>query len=235
MSAAPTIFWFRRDLRRADHPALAAAARAGSGRVLGAFVVDDVFAAPAGPTRAAFLTSSLRALDDDIAGSLVVRTGDPAPVLAGLAAECGAREVFATADFAPAGRRRDERVARSLAEGGVALRLIDSPYVVAPGSLTTRGGAPWRVFGAYRGRWEPLAVPATTPAPDVEWVGAASEGPAALMARAARRRPWYFGTLPDDPPSALLPAGEAPARALLAAHARRVDAYDLERNVPALD
>jgi len=40
MTSAPTILWFRRDLRLHDHPALDAAAKAGP--VTALFVLDDV-------------------------------------------------------------------------------------------------------------------------------------------------------------------------------------------------
>ncbi|MDQ6936522.1 MAG: deoxyribodipyrimidine photo-lyase, partial [Actinomycetota bacterium] len=41
-----SVMWFRRDLRRHDHPALAAAAAAGP--VTALFVLDDSLRAPAG-------------------------------------------------------------------------------------------------------------------------------------------------------------------------------------------
>ncbi len=52
--------------------------------MLGVFVMDDRLSAPAGANRLAFLDGSLDALDDDIGGHLVLRSGDPAVVLAEL-------------------------------------------------------------------------------------------------------------------------------------------------------
>ncbi len=86
--------WFRRDLRLADHPALAAAAN--HGPVVPVFVLDPRLARPAGAARLAFLFRCLRALDDSLAGALVVRHGSPADALAQLVQDTGADAVYAT-------------------------------------------------------------------------------------------------------------------------------------------
>jgi len=112
----PSLLWFRRDLRVADHPALVEAASRGP--VVPLFVLDPALLGPAGGPRTAFLFRSLRALDDALDGRLVVRPGDPADVVPALAAEVGAAATFVTADFGPYGRRRDREVARALKEAG---------------------------------------------------------------------------------------------------------------------
>src|SRR5688572_23546973 len=105
---ATSLVWFRRDLRLSDHPALIEAVQAarGGGEVVPAFCLDDRLWSPAGDHRRALLAGSLRALDRDIGGHLVVRHGDPVRVLPALAAEVGATDVFVTADFAPYGTQR---------------------------------------------------------------------------------------------------------------------------------
>ena len=56
-----SLLWLRRDLRLADHPALVAASEAASGgSVLPLFVLDPRLWDPAGPSRRAWLTRSLR-------------------------------------------------------------------------------------------------------------------------------------------------------------------------------
>ena len=232
MDGAATIFWFRRDLRTGDHPALEAAAARGA--VLGAFVGDPALLAPAGPARVAHLVASLRALDSSIGGRLVVRTGPPGGVLGVLASEVGARRVVATADFGPAGRARDEGVGRALRARGVDLELLDSPYAVAPGTVRTRAGEPCRVFSAYRRAWAPLDKGGARPAPPVAWRAAPGEDPSGLLALAGSIRPDYFADLPDDPP-APAPAGEAAAHATLEAFLARAARYGESRNLPALE
>ena len=113
MSRPPALFWFRRDLRLSDNPALLAAVRDGDGAVAPVFVADPALLASVGPARAAYLRATLTALDESLGGRLIVRVGEPETVLADVAREVGASSLFATADFTPAARRRDARVART--------------------------------------------------------------------------------------------------------------------------
>ncbi len=149
----PSILWFRRDLRLADHPALLEAVRRGDGAVVALFVVDDDFLAPCGATRAAYLRATLEALDVAIGGRLVVRVASRRRSWRLSRREVGATQVLASEDFGPRGRARDAHVARALASRGVPSSLLDGPYAVAPGTVTTRAGTPCRVFGAYQRGW----------------------------------------------------------------------------------
>ena len=92
----PTVMWFRRDLRLEDNPALVAAGKASqSGKVVPLFVLDPMFLTRSGAPRLAFLFRSLRDLNDQMSGSLVIRIGDPVDVVAQVANEVGATEIFA--------------------------------------------------------------------------------------------------------------------------------------------
>src|SRR6185436_6208840 len=101
--SAPSVVWFRRDLRLADHPALSTAAA--DGPVVPLFVLDPRFLSRAGAPRLAFLLRGLAALDESMGGALLVRTGDPVDVVPAVAAEAKAAAVHVTADFGPYGRR----------------------------------------------------------------------------------------------------------------------------------
>jgi len=155
MEPVATVMWFRRDLRLFDHPALMAAAEATAGRgVVPLFVLDDRLLGPSGAARVAFLLRSLRALDADLrahGGALVMRRGRPETVVPAVAAETGAAEVHASADFGPYGAARDERVRRAL--GPIRLVATGSPYAVAPGRVTTQAGKPFQVFGPFYRAW----------------------------------------------------------------------------------
>ena len=170
----PVVLWFRRDLRVTDHPALLAAvdeARADGGGVLPLFVADDGLLASGGPNRQAYLVATLASLDRTLGGALTLRRGRPEEVVAAVAAEVGASVVFATGDCAPYGRRRDARVAAALAGGGRSLRLVGSPYAVAPGRVVTGAGAPYRVFTPFRRAWSAVGHSAPSTAPiAVRWV-----------------------------------------------------------------
>ena len=230
---SPVIFWFRRDLRLSDNPALIAAARRGDGRVVATFVIDPRLSARVGPARGAYLVATLRALDDSLGGSLVLRRGDPARELRELARETGAREVVATEDFAPAGRARDARVRRALEGDGIALTLLDSPYVVRPGTVRTKAGTPAKVFTPFRRAWENEPQPAPRARVDgVTWVRAERVGPHELSDVVARRRPEYFGDLPDAAPRIDGRVGEKGAGLALREFVTRLDDYAQTRNRP---
>jgi deoxyribodipyrimidine photo-lyase len=145
-----SVLWFRRDLRLHDHPALLAAADAGT-EVLGVFVLDDALWAASGEPRRAFLAGCLADLGRRMGGRLVVVRGEPAQVVPRLAAEVGATSVHVSADHGPYGRERDERVAKALGE--VPLVRTGSPYAVAPGRVTKSDGEPYRVYTPFYRAW----------------------------------------------------------------------------------
>ena len=170
--------WFRRDLRLADHPALAAAASTGL-PVVPLFVVDPAFAA-AGAPRRAYMNEALRRLDESMAGALVYRFGDPADVVPRFAAEMEAATVFVTRDHGPYGRRRDAVVAERLRADDRSLVGRGSPYVVAPGTIVKDDGTPYAMFTPFLRRWRTHVIAAPLDRPEVEWRGAptvACDGP----------------------------------------------------------
>ena len=67
--------WFRRDLRLEDNPALIAASKVGD--VTPLFVLDPMFLQRSGAPRLAFLFRTLRELNRELGGALVVRVCDP--------------------------------------------------------------------------------------------------------------------------------------------------------------
>jgi deoxyribodipyrimidine photo-lyase len=219
VGGAPTIAWFRRDLRLADNPMLEAAAEGGGG-VVGLFVIDPALVSPAGDHRLAFLQGSVAELADRTGGALVVRHGDPVAVVAELAAETGATAVHVTEDFGPYGRRRDEAVAAALAERGVELVRTDSPYAVAPGRLHATGGGPFKVFTPYFRAWTAAGWdrPGGEPG-ELRWV---EDLPSQAIA---------LGGIPVD----RFPPGEAAAHRRLEDFLAVVGDYDERRNRPDLD
>lgn len=152
VAMAPTVLWFRRDLRLADHPALLAARDAGE-EVVPLFVNDPALRGPSGPRRLAFLSGCLAALDADLGGRLCIRTGDPAEVVSAVAREVVAGSVHVSEDFGPYGRRRDEAVEAALGVDGRALVRTGSAYAVSPGRVTRGADQPYKVFTPYYHAW----------------------------------------------------------------------------------
>jgi deoxyribodipyrimidine photo-lyase len=145
-----SVWWIRRDMRLADNKALQAAAA--DGAVVPLFVVDPVFASAGGPRRE-YMFATLRALDADMGGALVVRNGRPHEVVPEIASAVGAASVHIASDFAPYGRRRDARVRDVLTARGIALAESDSNYVVDPGVVRKDDGTPLKVFTPFFKRW----------------------------------------------------------------------------------
>ncbi|MGI9645107.1 MAG: cryptochrome/photolyase family protein [Ilumatobacteraceae bacterium] len=219
--------WFRRDLRLADHPALMTAATDHDG-VVPVFVLDPTFAW-AGAPRLAFLHDCLASLDASIRRqsdhALVVRRGDPTEVIPAIAEEIDASTVYVTRDYTPYGRRRDARVAERLRGVDRHLRGVGSPYAVAPGGVRKGDGTPYAVFTPFSRTWRSVGWEAPLDAPtadDVGWAGGdlRSDG---------------LGPRPD--PGCEIPrAGEAAAWERWADfRATGLDAYDQERDLPAVD
>jgi deoxyribodipyrimidine photo-lyase len=151
-----SVLWLRRDLRRRDLPALAAAADAASssgGEVHVLFVIDPVLWDHCGPVRRGWLAASVRAAAASYDGRLSVRVGDPATKVRAFATEVGAGSVHVSAETTPYGVRRDSRVRDHLAERDVEWVATGSPYAVGPGRVRTREGTPYRVFTPFARAW----------------------------------------------------------------------------------
>jgi deoxyribodipyrimidine photo-lyase len=151
-----------------DHPALAAAARAGA--VVPLFVVDDALLASgfASPNRARFLCQSLADLDAALrrrGGALVVRRGDVVREAVALARAVRAGAISASADVSQYASRRQQRLARACGEAGLALRLFPGVTVVPPGALTPADGDHFRVFTPYWRRWRTADLRGVEPPP----------------------------------------------------------------------
>lgn len=165
--------WFRRDLRLEDNSALVAAAKASQSRkVTPLFVLDPMFLTRSGAPRLAFLFRSLRDLNDQMSGSLVIRIGDPVDVVAQVANEVGATEIFAAKDFAPYGQKRDALVAQALENIGAKLNHVGSPYAVDPGTVRKADNTPYAVFTPFSKIWLAHGWPAPTGKARITWHGA---------------------------------------------------------------
>ncbi len=169
MPAPPTVVWFRRDLRVADHPALSSAAARGP--VVCLWVCDPALLARRhhhAPLRLAFLRDGLTALDGELrarGGALAIRIGDPAHVVPELAREVGADTVAWTREISPWGRARDAAVRTALDAAGVATHEHDGDLVARLDDIPGPAGEGYRVFAPFFRHWCALPVPAHIPAP----------------------------------------------------------------------
>lgn len=202
MAQSATLFWLRRDLRRADHPGWRAALE-GGGPVIPVFLFDEVVDAH-GAAPAWRLGESVADLARSLAsrGSrLVLRRGHAADALVALARETGARRIVWSRAYDARSRARDESAEAALREAGVEVRTVGASLLFEPWTVETKSGGPYRVFTpfwrAVRGRDvpAPLAAPRDLSPPEVwprsdrlaDWrLGAAMNRGAAVVARHAR-------------------------------------------------
>ena len=132
------IVWFRRDLRISDHPALIAAME-GADEIVPVFILNSVQIARAGEKLRAYMSQSLRALDESLGNRLHVVDGDAVEVLQELIEKYDVKEVHISAEYERFGAERDARVEAA----GIKLVRTGSPYAVAPGRVVKpRDGTP---------------------------------------------------------------------------------------------
>ncbi len=164
--AKRSIFWFRRDLRLSDNPALLAALDEAD-EVIPLFIMDDEIAERAGAHRRAYLAASLAALDKSLGGALHVISGDPVEIFTKLKKKYGAESIHCAFPFAPYGNNLDKR----LLDSGILLTQLGSGYAVAPGRVLKDDGTPYKVYTPFYRAWsahgwrKPVAAPK-----DPNWV-----------------------------------------------------------------
>lgn len=142
---APALFWFRRDLRLADNPGLAAAA-AGGRPIIPVFIHDPENDRSGGALDW-WLHHSLAALDKSLrrlGSRLIVRRGDAETLIPKLAEETGAAAVYCNRLEEPWAVAQQQRIERKLTmvTGNAAL-------LFEIGSIVTGAGTPFRVFTPF--------------------------------------------------------------------------------------
>lgn len=155
------IFWFRRDLRLTDNPALLAAI-AESDEVLALFIIDAKIESESGAKRLAYLAESLKSLDKSLDNKLHVFSGDEVEILKNLIAKHNISEVHISQEYEPMGAARDIKIEAA----GIKLVRTGSPYAVAPGRvLKPSDQTPYKVYTPFYRAWcahgwrEPVSAP----------------------------------------------------------------------------
>lgn len=235
-----TILWLRRDLRLADHPALAAAA-ADAEALLPLYVLDPTLLTGrfASPNRVWFLLASLAELAADLearGSRLHVRVGRPADELQAVAREMRATDCHVSRDLTPYGRSRDRSVADRLAAVGVAFHAARGIVIHEPEEVATEAGAPFSVFTPFNRAWSRVPLRPVLPVPSRLPSPPDGLRPGSIPTAAE------LGVPPPTGDLALMAApGEAAARARLARWLaplegrRPLDDYAATRDSLALD
>ncbi len=186
MADHPTILWFRRDLRLADNPALAAASR--RGRPVVPVYVHDPEADqrwPAGAASRLWLHHALKALDQTLRRRrlhLVLRAGPTRAELDRLIDQTGADAVYFNRLYEPSRFESDVELEADLLARGLDVRTFNASLLFEPEGVLTRHGEPFQVFTPFWKACLRAGFPAT--------------GPEAMPLRAPRS--WPAGLAPDD-------------------------------------
>jgi len=225
----PVIVWLRRDLRLADQPAFAAAAKAGP--VIPVYVLDDETPKhrKMGGASRWWLHHSLASLATDlekIGSRLILKRGVAAGVLAKLAKETDAAAIHCLRHYEPWWRNAERAVGEVLE-----LQRHNGNYRAPPGSITTGSGGPYKIYTPF---WRalhatmpppmPLPAPTRLPAPEA-WPASDSLSDWNLL---PTKPDWAGGMKAEWTP------GEAGASDRLEAFLPRARVYAERRNLPSV-
>ena len=151
----PVIYWFRRDLRLADNPALTAACESGS-EVIPLCILDPD--EPIGGASLWWLHESLAQLSAACKARgvpLILRRGKPSDVLKKLIKETGAKSVFWNRCYEPQAIARDKALKAELTDAGIDVQSFNASLLAEPWTLKNKSGEPYKVFTPF---WRALAA-----------------------------------------------------------------------------
>lgn len=170
-----SIFWFRKDLRLADHPALSAAIESSekvfciaTGDQIGS-KFDDLT-----PIRQNSLRSSWKHLSDSLNGRLTI-VKSPAEITK-IALDAGASKVFVSNAYDTNGMAELRAITNDLRAVGVDLVAAGGNYAVAPGTVTKPDGTSYRVYTPFYKAWAQLDRGLPLEVPDLARVASLSAG-----------------------------------------------------------
>ncbi|WP_322411115.1 deoxyribodipyrimidine photo-lyase [Microbacterium invictum] len=151
--AAPSIVWFRDDLRLADNPALRAALDRDE-PVVGLYLLDEDSPGmrPLGGAAKWWLHHSLTSLGEDLAAkgaTLVLRRGAASDVLPAFVADTGAGAVFWNRRYSRPERDIDAGLKASLREDGVTVESFAASLLFEPWTVKTGAGKPFSVYSPF--------------------------------------------------------------------------------------
>lgn len=150
MNTQTAIVWFRQDLRLADNPALHDAVKSGA-HVIPVYVYDDD--APGdlkmGGASRVWLYHSLKSLDGDLAGNLVLLKGSAQKIIPALAKEVNAACVYWNRCYEPWSIKRDKAIKTELSDLDIEARSYNGSLLWEPWEVTKADGLPYRVFTPF--------------------------------------------------------------------------------------
>jgi deoxyribodipyrimidine photo-lyase len=159
------IVWFRQDLRLSDNPALHHAAKTARKLIL-VYIHSPQECGnwPPGAASRWWLHHSLHALQADIVklgGQLIIRHGDSRQELLNLIEQTGAHTVYSNYLYEPALAARDSDISATLQKIGVEFQRYHGSMLMAPETVKTNSGTPFKVFTPYWKKHQQIYFPQT--------------------------------------------------------------------------
>ncbi len=153
MPTAPSIVWFRLDLRLTDHAAMHAAMAQG-GPVIPVFIWSPQEESPWAPGGASkwWLHHSLAKLEQALrrlGSRLILRQGPALAALQSLAQETGAAAVFWSRRYEPAVIKRDQHIKETLRNAGLQVESTKAALLHEPWEIKNQSGKSFQVFTPY--------------------------------------------------------------------------------------
>lgn len=151
MGNNPTaIVWFRQDLRLSDNPALFRACEDGHS-IVPVYILDDDNAdswAMGGASRW-WLHHSLKSLNNDLSGKLMIRRGDAKSILPQLVRETGAEAVYWNRCYEPWRIERDKDIKADLKNQDIDVNTYNGSLLFEPWTTLKSDDTPYRVFTPF--------------------------------------------------------------------------------------
>lgn len=229
------LMWFRRDLRLEDNAALLQALReCRSLYCVFVFDTDILSTLPADDRRVVFIDDCVNELDSDLqtaGGGLIVRHRASRTVIPELARSLNADAVFASRDYEPQAKSRDQRVADALKLEHRQLVLCKDQVIFETDEILNQQGQPYKVFTAYKNAWLKALRPVHFETPvNTPSLGTLAPPPVELTPRPSLNDIGFVHPTHPIP----VAAGSRGAQALFADFLPRMDAYHERRDFPAV-
>lgn len=169
MNEETIIVWFRQELRVLDYAPLYWAAR--RGRVMPVFILPaEERWRLSGTASGWWLHESLKELSgalEKLGSPLILRQGPPGRVLADLAAEAGAKEIYTSRSYEPDSVRQMKQITQRLRSRQVEMVWFHDRLLFEPGTILNGTGEPYRIFTAFHRRVARERICAPLPPPSV--------------------------------------------------------------------
>ncbi len=155
------IFWYRRDLRLHDNPALEAALSSGD-QVLPVFIFDtDILSRLRNrkDARVLFIYRELLSIQRSLekwGSSLHLFYGNPLEAFRYFTEKFRVHRVYANRDYEPRAELRDRQVEQYLLTKGTEFHTFKDHVIFEKGEVVKEDGAPYTVFTPYSRKWKSL-------------------------------------------------------------------------------